>query len=205
MSPDQARAILESIKYRPGVYLRLVNGLTSLRWAVEIGGNMVDADYPQDTVRLRMAVDVDLDRLTIEGLLEFVFKLILEVEIHEAGEFFQYKGHKPYDPHGGDTHAARRAAAEAVRNLPGLRPYPGDDRDRGLRPVREFINDAPGSDNGSGAGDKDQPVLPGAKIPTKALLEEFDRIAGDAAKRNIRTAIDRQRSLMEDFYLRGKY
>lgn len=103
---DQIDGWLGQIEYKPG--WRLEWEWTSPDWPfgapmlLQIRWHMLvpDAYEPERLVRFTSAWVIPYwEHLDEESLVREVYRLTLRAEEHEAGEFFQYKGARPFDPH----------------------------------------------------------------------------------------------------------
>lgn len=104
-SLHRLQAVVSRIKYRPGWVLSVTSERDrSLYTAAEIrvDAKVMCAYDNSKTIPLRTSRMIPLshvDALPEEGLVRFCFDVLRSVEMHELGEFFQYNGERPYDPH----------------------------------------------------------------------------------------------------------
>jgi hypothetical protein len=96
-------SVVAGIKYRPGwalTYTAPNHAYGEPGWLVVQATVMCAYDNTR-TIPLtsRLAVPPYMSDLEEAGQLAFCRDALRRVEYHELGEFFQYKGTRPYDPH----------------------------------------------------------------------------------------------------------
>lgn len=87
---------VEALAYKPG-------------WKFKLGGpghsmlcvysTTPDSTSPARNRWTQHQFELPADDLSIEDWQRWVFERLLEVELHEAGEFFTYAGQRPFFPH----------------------------------------------------------------------------------------------------------
>lgn len=102
MNLTQAEEILSKIKYKPGFYVRLRHNDRMYCTDIICSYTTYDTDKPKIQVPIcysGVITHEHLEKMSDTDLLAQIYNTILETEIHEAREWFKYKGVKIYDPH----------------------------------------------------------------------------------------------------------
>lgn len=110
MTAAEMKAFFADVKYRPNWTIQVSAPMRDFygngqHFPVDVFAAVKDAYGPGDVVVTHTRL---LPLYVLEGpdaearLLDFLFHLLLDIERHEAGEFFQYRGKRPFDPHKGE-------------------------------------------------------------------------------------------------------
>lgn len=98
--------VLAQIRYRPTWEYKLVECENWLPGAIDlkIEFELPDADKPGNTLKLNATICVGNDNMEHfierpDHFIDWVFEKTVEMEKHEAGEFFRFQGEKPFYPH----------------------------------------------------------------------------------------------------------
>jgi hypothetical protein len=91
-------ALVADISYKPGWKLSVEDGPHGPMLLVR--ASVVDAYNPakMTTINAGTIVPHGIER-DIDQAMRWVYSCLRAVEIHELGEFFVYRGRRPYDPH----------------------------------------------------------------------------------------------------------
>lgn len=108
MTQGEAWQILQNIRYKKLTIKRLerlfYNHSKTNSIGIGMKNEVVDIVTGQPNC-LCQTVEIDLDVYDTEGkILKFVYDECIRMETHEAGEWFEYKGVRIYDPHLGEVH-----------------------------------------------------------------------------------------------------
>jgi len=102
--PDILDSLVSRLKYRSGwkFGLRDVDrGQGSWGLTFEVIGQYPDTYHPQNTIRVSHYFPVPPAAYDERSWRRWLFERLLEVERHEAAEFFKIDGERPYAPHHG--------------------------------------------------------------------------------------------------------
>lgn len=103
MKVREALAVIDQMSYKPGWRIEAKPIIDKFGYdALEVSLRMrvTDAYDHSRTVMFQSAAVLHmLERQDEEGLVRDVMRLIERAEVHEAREFFTYRGERPFDPH----------------------------------------------------------------------------------------------------------
>jgi hypothetical protein len=102
--PDLLVSLVERLTYRPGWRFGLgdiVRGQGSEGLTLIVTGTYPDTYNPDTMIRVNHYFPVPPAAYDERSWRRWLFDRILEVERHEAAEFFQIDGERPYAPHHG--------------------------------------------------------------------------------------------------------
>lgn len=102
--PDELDSLVERLKYRKGWTFSLSDldrGQGSKGLTFVATGTYPDTYHPETLIRVAHYFPVPPAAYNEQSWRRWLFERILEVERHEAAEFFQIDGARPYAPHHG--------------------------------------------------------------------------------------------------------
>lgn len=103
--PHNLQSLVERAEYRPGWQLLLVDnydrGQGSKGLTFIVVGTFPDTYNPENILRVQHLFPVPPAAYDDRSWRRWIFERLLEVERHEAAEFFKVDGERPYAPHHG--------------------------------------------------------------------------------------------------------
>jgi hypothetical protein len=103
-SPDLLFDLVKRASYRPGWMLMLSDidrGQGSKGLTLQVYGKFPDTNHPEITINVVHYFPVPPAAYNEQSWRRWLFDRLLEVERHEAAEFFRIDGKQPYAPHHG--------------------------------------------------------------------------------------------------------
>lgn len=102
VTPDEIRAHLTKITYKPGWTIRLLEDvLTGLPTLVAIDFDTEDTYNPGRTIKIGFRDKLRMPIVSLEQFERQILDMIDRVERHETREWFRIDGVMKYDPHRG--------------------------------------------------------------------------------------------------------
>lgn len=103
--PEVLNDLVQRAEYRPGWRLVLYDnydrGQGSKGLTFVVVGQFPDTYHPEDMIRVQHLFPVPPAAYDERSWRRWIFERLLEVERHEAAEFFKIDGERPYAPHHG--------------------------------------------------------------------------------------------------------
>lgn len=102
--PEVLHSLVERLKYRPGWHVDLVDtdrGQGSIGLTLRIFAKVADSYHPDSTINVAHYMIVPAAAYDEIAWRRWLLDQILLVERHEACEYFQIDGHRPFAPNHG--------------------------------------------------------------------------------------------------------
>ena len=103
MTPSEFKAILRDTSYKPGYEVELrENSLIRHGFELVVTARVMDAENFGDKAYINLVRHIheeQMDRFKPNDVLDMLYRMWRQLEMHEVSEFFKYKGRHFVDPH----------------------------------------------------------------------------------------------------------